>query len=78
MRRLARDGALRKMLGGAGRKWWETHHAPELMLEDYLRIIPLAMAQPLREEALPSHLVDAGGSTLERLLAPFGLPNPLR
>ncbi len=78
MRRLARDGSLRGALGKTGRKWWEAHHAPERMLEDYRRIIPLAMEQPARQEALPSHLVDAGGSTLERLLAPFGLPNPLR
>ncbi|HEX6315477.1 MAG TPA: glycosyltransferase [Gemmatimonadaceae bacterium] len=78
MRRLARDGPLRRALGEAARKWWEAHHAPERMVEDYRRIIPLAMEQPLRGEPLPSHLVDAGGSTLERVLAPFGLPNPLR
>jgi glycosyltransferase involved in cell wall biosynthesis len=78
MRRLVRDPQLRQALGEAGRQWWEAHHTPALMLEDYRRIIPLAMQQPVPREPLPPHLLDDGSRTLERLLAPFGLANPLR
>jgi hypothetical protein len=78
MRRLVRDAELRHALGRAGRLWWEAHHTPELMLEDYHRLIPLAIEQPVRDEPLPAHLLDDGSRTLERVLAAFGLGNPLR
>jgi glycosyltransferase involved in cell wall biosynthesis len=78
MRRLVRDAELRHALGRAGRLWWEAHHTPELMLEDYHRLIPLAIEQPVRDEPLPAHLLDDGSRTLERVLAAFGLANPLR
>jgi glycosyltransferase involved in cell wall biosynthesis len=78
MRRLVRDAELRHALGRAGRLWWEAHHTPELMLEDYHRLIPLAIEQPVRHEPLPAHLLDDGSRTLERVLAAFGLGNPLR
>jgi glycosyltransferase involved in cell wall biosynthesis len=78
MRRLIRDAELRHALGRGGRLWWEAHHTPELMLEDYHRLIPLAIEQPVRDEPLPAHLLDDGSRTLERVLAAFGLANPLR
>jgi glycosyltransferase involved in cell wall biosynthesis len=77
MRRLVRDTGLRRTLGAAGRAWWNAHHSLERMVEDYRRVIPLAMARPVPAASLPPHLLDRGRGTLERLLAPFGLPDPL-
>jgi glycosyltransferase involved in cell wall biosynthesis len=78
MRRLARDAALRRTLGAAGRAWWQARHAPAVMLEDYRRIIPEALERRVPEAALPPHLLDEGFGTLDRLAAAVGVPNPLR
>ena len=78
MRRLARDGALRRGLGGAGRRWWEARHAPAIMIQDYRRILEMALELPAPEVSLPPHLLDDGRRTLERLLEPFRLPEQLR
>lgn len=77
LRRLLRDAALRAALGCAGRVWWEARHSPDATIEDYRRVIALASEQPLPDVPLPAHLIDDGTRTLDRLLAPFRVSNPL-
>jgi len=48
------------------------------MLEDYRRIIEMALELPVPDVSLPPHLLDDGRRTLERLLEPFRLPEQLR
>ena len=81
MVRLARDPDLRDRLASAGRRYWRTHHAPELMAADYRRLIAKArsVSAPARSAAeAPAHLAQHGRAALQELLAPFGLPDPLR
>lgn len=81
MVRLARDRDLRQQLAAAGRKYWRTNHAPELMIGDYRRLIARAatISAPSRSAAeAPPHLFQEGTAALQELLAPFGLPDPLR
>ena len=73
MRRLANDGELRASLGRAATEYWEREHATERMIEDYRRIIPLAMTKPVPRPMLPAHLVNDGDATLRDLLKPFGM-----
>lgn len=77
LRRLSRDADLRRTLGRAGRAWWDARHSPDAMLDDYRRAIAHAMALPVPEPSIPAHLLDSGTRTIDRLLAPFGLSNPL-
>jgi glycosyltransferase involved in cell wall biosynthesis len=78
MRRLARDAPLRSAVGEAGQAWWKARHTPAVMVEDYRRLIQLAMERPVPEVPLPPHLISDGSQTLHRVLEPFGLPDPLR
>ena len=78
MRRLARDSALRIALGGAGRRYWEANHTPEVMAGDYRQAIELARTRSVPSVELPAHLLDDGRSALNALLTPFGTPDPLR
>ncbi len=78
MRRLAADPALRATLGAAGRAWWQRHHAPERMLEDYRRVLAAAGRRPVPRPRLPRHLVDDGDARLQALLAGVGVADPLR
>jgi glycosyltransferase involved in cell wall biosynthesis len=78
MRRLASDTRLRTSLGRSGRRYWRDHHSVEGMVEDYRRIIPMAVAGNGAAAALPSHLINDGDGHLRRLLEPFGVPSPLR
>jgi hypothetical protein len=77
LRRLARDAELRAALGRAAAAWWSRNHAPERMVDDYRRLIPLAAARPAPRPALPAHLVDDGDRTLRVLTASLGIRNPL-
>lgn len=73
MRRLARDAPLRRALGEAGRRYWTAEHSVEVMVDDYLRLLPRAATAPAPAAALPDHLHDDGGRRLRELLEPFGL-----
>jgi glycosyltransferase involved in cell wall biosynthesis len=77
MRRLARDSALRRTLGVAGRDHWQREHSADGMLADYERLMEQARWRPAPRPSLPRHLVNDGTGVLEGLLAPFGLPSPL-
>ena len=77
MRRLADDASLRASLGRAAAEWWQREHAPDVMVEDYRRLIPLAMAAPVPCPELPPHLVDNGDRRLRALLQPFGIRQPI-
>jgi glycosyltransferase involved in cell wall biosynthesis len=81
MQRLARDRVLCASLGAAAKAYWQSQHSQAAMLEDYHRVIALARSSsgPLRTSfaALP-HLSSGGRSTLDEVLAAFGVPDPLR
>jgi glycosyltransferase involved in cell wall biosynthesis len=78
MRRLAADAALRASLGAAARRYWREEHSPARSLEDYHRVIALALEREAPRPSLPAHLRQAGDQTLRKLLSPFGVPMPLR
>jgi glycosyltransferase involved in cell wall biosynthesis len=78
MWRLGGDRTLRQTLGRAGQRYWTMEHSLESMVEDYRRVIPMAMARPAPQPGLPDHLRASADGTLHRLLAPFGLTPPLR
>jgi hypothetical protein len=73
LRRLATDTDLRASLGSAARQYWEREHSPEASVEDYDRVIALALAKPAPRLDLPAHLVHDGDAHLRRLLGPFGV-----
>lgn len=74
MRRLAGDAGLRDTLGRAAASYWEMHHSPGRMVEDYRRLIARAIARPAPSPELPAHLRADGTARLAALLEPFGLP----
>ena len=80
MHRLARDAALRDALGQAGRAYWRAHHTPELMAEDYRRIIAAALAREAQSGSaagvLPAHVLKDGTEMMTRVLGSFGLKGP--
>ncbi len=73
LRRLATDADLRATLGAAARRYWRREHSPEASLEDYHRVIALALAREAPRPTLPPHLRDNGDRTLRDLLGPFGV-----
>jgi glycosyltransferase involved in cell wall biosynthesis len=78
MRRVAQDAGLRQTIGAAARRYWLREHSPEVMLSDYERSMEIARAACAPARRVPPHLVDDGTRLLERLIAPFGLPAPVR
>ncbi len=72
MRRLAADPALRRTLGRAAVKYWEREHSLPRMVDDYRRVLALAIATPSPAPALPPHLRATGAERLDELLGPFG------
>jgi glycosyltransferase involved in cell wall biosynthesis len=78
LRRLATDAALRETLGRAARTYWTHEHSIESMLEDYRRVIALAIDRRAPKCPLPAHLTSDGTELLQTLLGPFGMPAPLR
>lgn len=56
LHRLAIDAELRQRLGRAARAYWEAEHAPDRMVEGYVRAIRRAMALPAPHASLPAHL----------------------
>jgi glycosyltransferase involved in cell wall biosynthesis len=77
MRRLARDADLRQRLSRAGQRYWNDTHSLAAMVDDYRRVIPLAIAQPAPDVSLPAHARQHGDDTLLELLRSFGLPSPM-
>lgn len=78
MRRLAEDADLRRSLGEAARQFWVREHSLEAMVEDYERVLAMAASREALAADLPAHLVDDGAQWLNALMAPFGLPAPVR
>jgi glycosyltransferase involved in cell wall biosynthesis len=72
LRRLATDADLRERLGRAAARYWEREHSVEGMVEDYRRVIALAITRPIPLPALPAHLLADGRRRLHELLGPFG------
>jgi hypothetical protein len=54
--RLAADADLRRSLGGAARRYWESEHSIARMTDDYVRVIERAAARPDPKAALPAAL----------------------
>ena len=77
MRRLARDADLRRGLSRAGQRYWNATHSLAAMVDDYRRVIPLAISRPAPDVSLPAHARRHGDSTLLDLLRSFGLPSPM-
>ncbi len=73
LRRLTTDPELRASLGAAARRYWRQEHSPERSVEDYHRVIALALGREAPRPALPAHLTASGDRTLRALLAPFGV-----
>jgi hypothetical protein len=77
MRRLGTDPMLRATLGQAARAYWEHEHSIDAMVSGYRALLAEAVRTPAPSVPLPPHLLADGRGTLERLLEPFGLPEPL-
>jgi glycosyltransferase involved in cell wall biosynthesis len=77
MRRLATDAHLRASLGRSARLYWREHHTVDSMVDDYRRVIPLAIDSEAEPVALPPHLINDGDRRLRSLLEPFELRSPL-
>jgi glycosyltransferase involved in cell wall biosynthesis len=73
LRRLATDADLRASLSAAARQYWRRAHSPEVSVEDYDRVIALALATRAPRPDLPAHLTDSGDALLHRLLGPIGV-----
>lgn len=74
MRRLATDAALRASLGAAARDYWMREHSLERSLEDYRRVIAMALdRKSAARPSLPPHLLNEGDRRLHDLLRPLGL-----
>jgi glycosyltransferase involved in cell wall biosynthesis len=78
MRRLLRDAELRHALSVSGQRYWSSTHSLAAMVEDYRRVIPLAIGRPAPEIALPAHARADADDTLMNVLGSLGLPSPLR
>ena len=77
MRRLIRDAELRHALSVSGQRYWAATHSLATMVEDYRRIIPLAIARPAPELAVPAHTRANGDDTLTNVLGSLGVPSPM-
>ena len=76
MRRLASDGNLRRRLGARARALWRAHHRIDAMVQDYERVLAVAVARPARR--FRADLLPDGSERARELLAPFGvLPSDL-
>ena len=77
MRRLAADAGLRDSLGRRAQAWWTRHHSPEGMADDYESVLGQAAQRSDPHVELPTHMRNRGDRTLQSLLAPFGVRNPI-
>ena len=73
MRRLASDARLRATLAANGRAYWEQEHAIERMVEDYERVLAVAVTRPAPAVVLPPHLVNRGDRALHAILDDLGI-----
>jgi glycosyltransferase involved in cell wall biosynthesis len=74
LQHLAIDAALRARLGRSARAYWQAHHSPARMVEDYARAIARAATLPVPEVVLPSHLRPDPLAHARALVAPIGEP----
>ena len=77
MRRLVRDAELRHALAESGQRYWSSTHSLGAMVEDYRRIISIAIARPAPEIALPAHARADSDDTLMSVLGSLGVPSPM-
>jgi glycosyltransferase involved in cell wall biosynthesis len=72
MLRLASDAALRDALGRNGRRYWESAHTLDHMVDDVDRALATAASRPAPAPALPPALTPDPLALARRLLEPFG------
>ncbi|MEO6236640.1 MAG: glycosyltransferase family 4 protein [Vicinamibacterales bacterium] len=77
MRRLAADAELRDSLGRTAQAWWTRQHSPEGMADDYESVLRQAAQRSDPHVQLPPHMRNRGDRTVQSLLAPFGVRNPI-
>ena len=75
MRRLARDGGLRRRLGVRARAYWSRHHTLAHMAADYTRVLSDGAGRPATTagDDRPLHLRRDGADTAREILRPFGV-----
>lgn len=73
MRRLATDAALRLELGRRARRFWEREHTVDHMLDDYERVMALAIEEALPAPELPTHLRPDPARFAKEIALPFEL-----
>jgi glycosyltransferase involved in cell wall biosynthesis len=71
MRRLAADPALRRQIGDAGRRHWEAEHTVSRMVDDYERLLPLAIAAPVPARPAAGATLSDPARRVRALLEPF-------
>jgi glycosyltransferase involved in cell wall biosynthesis len=64
----------RTRMGIAARRYWETHHAVDLMADDYERLMTEAAARSGGDVPLPAHLRTTGDELTRTLLRESGMP----
>jgi glycosyltransferase involved in cell wall biosynthesis len=72
MHRLATDATLRDALGRSGRRYWESAHTVDRMVDDVDRVLAAAASRPAPAPALPAALTPDPFALARRLLDPFG------
>ena len=77
MRRLGRDAELRHALSVEGQRYWESTHSLAAMVEDYRRVIPIALSRPAPEISLPEHVRAGADETLVNVLGSLGVSSPM-
>jgi glycosyltransferase involved in cell wall biosynthesis len=74
MRRLAADGAWRATLAEEGHAYWRAFHTLEIMTGDYIRLLPLAAAQPAPSRTdLPGHFLADHSRSAREMVRHFGV-----
>ena len=74
MRRLAADGAWRATLAEEGHAHWRASHTLEIMTGDYIRLLPLAAAQPAPSRTdLPGHFLADHSQSAREMVRHFGV-----
>ena len=72
MQRLATDRVLREELARRGYEYWRREHTPELMVDDYRRVIQAAASRPAPvPTGLPAHITNDYSETARQIARRF-------
>ncbi|HEY3886456.1 MAG TPA: glycosyltransferase family 4 protein [Vicinamibacterales bacterium] len=75
LRRLASDADLRRELGRATAAWWRAEHSIVRMVDDYDRVLRLAVSRSTAHppRPLPAYMRGTGEQVMDALLEPYAL-----